>query len=287
MAAAQPVSASADLSPLVSTEELAQHPEWRVFDCRHDLANPELGEQQYREAHIPGALFAHLDRDLSAPKTGNNGRHPLPEARTFIAWLGRLGLQTSDSVVCYDGGPGAMAARLWWMLRWAGHERVAVLDGGFAKWRRESRPISAEVRDISPTSYGGKAKASMVASLALVEKKLKRAALLDARAPARYRGEQEPIDPVAGRIPGAKNRFNNDNLRADSTFKPTEELRKEFLAVLGGRAPAEVINYCGSGVAACHNALAMEIAGLPGSRVYVGSWSEWSTDPTRPIARSV
>ncbi len=275
------------MNVLVSTDELAQHPEWRVFDCRHDLANPALGEQQYGEAHIAGALFAHLDRDLSAAKTGNNGRHPLPEAKTFIAWLGRQGLKPEDPVVCYDGGPGAMAARLWWMLRWVGHEPVAVLDGGLAKWLREGRPVAAEVPSFEAVAYPGKAKTSMHAGIALVEKKLKRAALLDARAPARYRGEQEPIDPVAGRIPGAKNRFNNDNLSVEGIFKPPELLRSEFEAILSGRDPGDVINYCGSGVAACHNALAMEIAGLTGSRVYIGSWSEWARDPARPIARSV
>lgn len=274
------------MKQLVSTDELATHPEWRVFDCRHELADPALGERQYQEAHIPGASFAHLDRDLSGALTGKNGRHPLPEAKTFIAWLGRQGLKPADMVVCYDGGPGAMASRLWWMLRWAGHEQVAVLDGGLAKWRREGRPITAEVPAFAAAPYPGKARASMHASLTLVEKKLKRAALLDARAPERYRGEQEPIDPVAGRIPGAKNRFNSDNLSAEGTFKSAELLRAEFEKILSGRNPGEVIHYCGSGVAACHNALAMELAGMPGSRVYVGSWSEWSTDPARPISRS-
>ncbi|MEO8145869.1 MAG: sulfurtransferase [Betaproteobacteria bacterium] len=274
------------MNTLVSTEELAAHPEWRVFDCRHDLAKPELGAQQFSEGHIPGALFAHLDHDLSAPKTGTNGRHPLPEPKTFVSWLGKQGLQLTDQVVCYDGGSGAMAARLWWMMRWVGHETVAVLDGGFAKWQREGRTVTPDVQTVTAVTYPGRAKASMVAYLSHVEKKLKRAALLDARAPVRYRGEQEPIDPVAGRIPGAKNRFNNDNLTAEGTFKAANELKKEFLAVLGDRKPADVINYCGSGVAACHNALAMEIAGLTGSRVYPGSWSEWSKDPMRPISRS-
>ena len=275
------------MNTLVSTEELAAHPEWRVFDCRHDLGHPEQGEQQYQEAHIAGARFAHLDRDLSATKSGRNGRHPLPEPRSFIAWLGKQGLKPADQAVCYDAGPGAMAARLWWMLRWAGHEQVAVLDGGLAKWLREGRPVTSEIPEVAPAGYPGKARASMHASLSLVEKKLKRAALLDARAPARYRGEQEPIDPVAGRIPGAKNRFNNDNLAADGTFKQPEVLRAEFEQILSGRNSIEVVNYCGSGVAACHNALAMEIAGLTGSRVYIGSWSEWSADAARPIARSV
>jgi thiosulfate/3-mercaptopyruvate sulfurtransferase len=276
---------------LVSTEELdrslAAGAGWRVFDCRHDLVKPDWGLEEYARGHIPGARFAHLDHDLSAPMTGTNGRHPLPEAKTFIAWLGKQGLKPDQQAVCYDSGSGAMASRLWWMLRWVGHEPVAVLDGGLTKWLREGRAVTAEVPAVDPVSYPGKARGAMVASLALVAKKLKTAALLDSRAPARYRGEQEPIDPVAGRIPGAKNRFNNDNLQADGTFKPADELKKEFLAVLGGRAPGDVINYCGSGVAACHNALAMEIAGLGGSRVYVGSWSEWSADPMRPIARSV
>jgi thiosulfate/3-mercaptopyruvate sulfurtransferase len=274
------------VNALVSTEELAQHPEWRTFDCRHDLADPALGERQYQEAHIPGAAFAHLDRDLSGALTGKNGRHPLPEAKTFVAWLGRQGLKLADAVVCYDGGPGTMASRLWWMLRWVGHEHVAVLDGGFAKWQREGRPVTADVPGFEAATYPGKAKASMHASLALVEKKLKRAALLDARAPARYRGEMEPIDPVAGRIPGAKNRYSNENVSPEGVFKSPDVLRAEFEKVLSGRSPGEVINYCGSGVAACHNALAMEVAGLPGSRVYIGSWSEWSNDPTRPISRS-
>ena len=275
------------MNTLVSTEDLAAHPEWRVFDCRHDLANPALGEQQYVEGHISGALFTHLDRDLSGAKTGANGRHPLPEPKTFMNWAGKQGLQPADQVVCYDGGPGAMAARLWWMLRWIGHDNVAVLDGGFAKWQREGRAVTTDMQTVTAVSYPGRAKTSMVAYLSHVEKKLKKAALLDARPPIRYRGEQEPIDPVAGRIPGAKNRFNTDNISPEGIFKAPEALRAEFEAVLAGRNPGDVINYCGSGVAACHNALAMEIAGLSGSRVYPGSWSEWSTDPMRPIARSV
>jgi thiosulfate/3-mercaptopyruvate sulfurtransferase len=275
------------LNTLVSTEDLAAHPAWRVFDCRHDLAKPDWGFEEFQNSHIPGALFAHLDRDLSGHKTGDNGRHPLPEPKAFVSWIGKQGLQLTDQVVCYDAGSGAVAARLWWMLRWVGHETVAVLDGGFAKWQREGRPVTVDVPQVAPHAYPGRAKSSMVAYLSLVEKRFKKAALLDARAPARYRGEQEPIDPVAGRIPGAKNRFNNDNLSPEGVFKSPELLRSEFEKILSGRNPNEVINYCGSGVAACHNALAMEIAGLTGSRVYPGSWSEWSTDPSRPIARSV
>jgi thiosulfate/3-mercaptopyruvate sulfurtransferase len=273
-------------STLVSTEALSRNlARWRVFDCRHDLARPDLGEQQYRGGHLPGALFAHLDRDLSAPKTGRNGRHPLPQRGAFIAWLGRQGLQPSDTVVCYDGGNGAMAARLWWMLRWAGHAEVCVLDGGFAKWLAEKRPVTAEVPVFRESSYPVRTALAAAVDVEDVEKAGSRILLIDARAPARFRGEQEPIDPVAGHIPGASNRFNSDNLSPVGTFKSPAELKQEFEAVLQDRSPAEAVHYCGSGVAACHNLLAMEHAGLPGGRLYAGSWSEWSADPKRPVAR--
>ncbi len=273
------------LSALVSTEALAGHPEWRVFDCRHDLMKPEAGEQLYRESHIPGAVFAHLDRDLSAPKTGKNGRHPLPDPAKFAAWLGAQGLKATDTVVCYDGGPGAMAARLWWMLRWVGHDSVAVLDGGFSKWVKEGRPASADVPRFVPTAYAAKPRPELAVDVSYLEKYLGKATVLDARAPARWRGETEPIDPEAGRIPGSLNRFNSDNLTPEGVHKSPAELRKEFLAVLKDRPANEVVNSCGSGVAACHNLLAMEIAGLHGARLYAGSWSEWIADPARPRER--
>jgi thiosulfate/3-mercaptopyruvate sulfurtransferase len=269
---------------LVSTAELAARPDWRVFDCRHDLAKPALGEEQYREAHIPGALFAHLDRDLSAPKTGRNGRHPLPDPNDFVKWVGKSGVLPTDQVVCYDAGNGAMAARLWWMLRWIGHENVAVLDGGLTKWLAEKRPVTAEVPRFGPSRYAMNRKPQGHINASEIERQ-SNALLLDARAPARYRGEQEPIDPVAGRIPGARNRFNMDNVSPQGTFKSSEQLKQEFQGVLGNRAPSEVVHYCGSGVAACHNLLAMEIAGLPGGRLYAGSWSEWSADPKRPMEK--
>ena len=271
---------------VVSTQALASHPQWRVFDCRHDLAKPDLGEEQYRQAHLPGAIFAHLERDLSAAKTGRNGRHPLPDAGSFITWLGRQGLKPADQVVCYDAGNGAMAARLWWMLRWIGHEAVAVLDGGLAKWLAEGRPVTAEVPRFPQASYPvSHPLATVSVDVTEVEKHRDRMLLLDARAPARYRGEHEPIDPVAGHIPGARNRFNAENLNADGTFKEREALKKEFLQVLGDRPPWEVVHYCGSGVSACHNLLAMEVAGLSGGKLYAGSWSEWSAEPKRPIGR--
>ncbi|MEA3195924.1 MAG: thiosulfate/3-mercaptopyruvate sulfurtransferase [Betaproteobacteria bacterium] len=268
--------------PLVSTEELATHlAAWRVFDCRHDLMKPDLGEQQYREAHIPGALFAHMERDLSAPKNGKNGRHPLPDPAAFAAWLGKKGLKKDDQVVCYDAVNGSTAARMWWMLRWLGHEKVAVLDGGIAKWTKEGRPVTAEVRSFPSMSYAARPRPDVLTA-ETVNRDLKKLFLLDARAPGRWRGEQEPIDPVAGRIPGARNRFNADNVQADGTFKPVDRLKGELQAVLKGHKPANVVHYCGSGVSACHNLLAMEIAGLTGGKLYPGSWSEWIADPSRP-----
>ena len=270
-------------STLVDTGQLEKHlSSWRLFDCRHDLGKPQLGEQQYGEAHIPGALFAHLDRDLSAPKTGTNGRHPLPDPGAFIAWLGQQGLTPGDQVVSYDGASGAMAARLWWMLRWVGHEAVAVLDGGLAKWLQEGRPTTREVPRFAHTSYPVRPPAARAVDVNALESRTEELLLLDARAPARFRGEQEPIDPIAGRIPGAKNRFSNDNLGTQGIFKKPQLLRDEFRAVLGDRAPEEVVSYCGSGVAACHNLLAMELAGLRGGKLYAGSWSEWIADPARP-----
>jgi thiosulfate/3-mercaptopyruvate sulfurtransferase len=273
-------------STLVSTAELAANlAKWRVFDCRHDLAKPDLGEQQYKEGHIPGALFAHLERDLSGRKTGTNGRHPLPDPQDFEKWLEHTGLTPKDQAVCYDTGPGSMAARLWWMLRWIGHDKVAVLDGGFAKWTKEGREVTVDVPLFTPLNYPIKLRGNSAIDVKRLEQTLDKGLLLDARAPARYRGEQEPIDPVAGRIKGAKNRFNMDNLSAGGTFKDKETLRKEFQSVLGNRPPSEVIHYCGSGVAACHNLLAMEIAGLKGGKLYAGSWSEWSANPQRPQER--
>jgi len=272
---------------LVSTAELARHPEWRVFDCRHDLAKPYLGEQQYAHVHIRGALFAHLDRDLSARPTGRNGRHPLPDPAVFAAWLGRQGLRPDDQVIAYDANNGAMASRLWWMLRWVGHQAAAVLDGGLAKWLEEEREVTAEVPSFAATEYVPRLRPNANADVEYVERRLGAAGMLlvDARAPARFLGQTEPIDPVAGRIPGALNRFNGDNLAPDGTFKKPQALKKELGGLLGDRDPAEVVHYCGSGVAACHNLLAMEIAGLHGSRIYAGSWSEWIADPRRPQAK--
>ena len=273
------------MSPLVSTDELARHADWRVFDCRHDLARPDWGAEEYAKAHIPGALFAHLDRDLSAPKNGRNGRHPLPEPAVFASWLGKQGAKPEDQIVCYDAGDGAFAARLWWMLRWVGHEAVAVLDGGLAKWLAEGRPVTGAVPQFPRTEYSAAPRGELPVDVAFVESERGRVLLLDSRAPVRFRGEKEPIDPVAGRIPGAINHFCMDNLTSEGRFRDAGELRAAYSALLGKRPPREVVHYCGSGVAACHNILAMEIAGLSGSRLYAGSWSEWISDPRRPLEK--
>ena len=268
---------------LVSTAELAAHLDrWRVFDCRHDLAKPEWGGEQYRQAHIPGAIFASLDRDLSSPKNGKNGRHPLPDPHAFGEWLGHCGVKPTDQVVAYDAANGATAARLWWLLRWVGHDAVAVLDGGLAKWTAEGRPVTADIPKPQASNFRPHVRSEMAVDVHAIAKTLRQRMLLDARAPVRYRGEQEPIDPVAGRIPGALNRFNMDNVRGDGRFKDAAELKADFQKVLAGRPASEVVNYCGSGVAACHNLLAMEVAGLPGGKLYAGSWSEWIADPARP-----
>jgi thiosulfate/3-mercaptopyruvate sulfurtransferase len=274
---------------LVAVEQLAANlgnPLWRIFDCRHDLADTAKGERAYRESHIPGARFAHLDRDLSGEKTGRNGRHPLPDPRAFADWLGRAGVDGTKQVVAYDDAGGAFAARLWWMLRWLGHRSVAVLDGGWGAWLAADQPKTDAVPNIASTSFEGPPDLSMVVDASTLEARLTSPdlQLIDARSPDRYRGENETIDPVAGHIPGALNRFFKDNLRADGTFKKAGELQAAFAALAAGRPSSEIVNQCGSGVTACHNLLAMEIAGLHGARLYPGSWSEWCSDPRRPVA---
>jgi thiosulfate/3-mercaptopyruvate sulfurtransferase len=258
-----------------------------IVDVRHDLARAGAwGEDQYRQAHIPGAVFAHLDRDLSAGKTGSNGRHPLPSPERCAEVFSRLGIDASTQVVAYDQGNGAFASRLWWMLRWLGHDAVAALDGGYDRWVREGRPTTAAPAAPRSATFVARPTAAAV-DTRTVEASLATGALLviDARAPERFRGDVEPLDPVAGHIPGALNRPFAQNMAADGTFKPATVLRAEFEALLAGRPLAEVVNQCGSGVTACHNMLALEVAGLPGSRLYPGSWSEWCADAARPVAR--
>jgi thiosulfate/3-mercaptopyruvate sulfurtransferase len=275
---------------LISTADLAARlgaPDLVVVDVRHDLGQPDTwGEAQYRAAHIAGAVFAHLDRDLSAPKTGRNGRHPLPSPDACAAVFGRLGIEAGKQVAVYDQGNGAYASRLWWMLRWLGHDAAAVLDGGYDRWLREGRPVGAEVPNPNPVTFVARPVATPVTA-GEIEASLGRGSILliDARAAERFRGEVEPLDPVAGHIPGAVNRPFLQNLGPDGTFKPAVALRADFDALLRGEPPAKVAHQCGSGVTACHNVLAMEIAGLGGTRLYPGSWSEWCADPARPVAR--
>jgi thiosulfate/3-mercaptopyruvate sulfurtransferase len=274
---------------LISTAELAARladPALVIVDVRHDLGQPDTwGEGEYLRAHLPGARFAHLDRDLSAPKTGANGRHPLPTPAACAAVFGRLGIDSSKQVIAYDQGPGAYAARLWWMLRWLGHDAAAVLDGGIGKWVREGRPVTAETPDVRPVTFPirrvGRALSADDMLAGLRDGSLR---IVDARGAERFRGDVEPLDPVAGHIPGAVNRPYTKNVEADGTFKSPDALRAEFATVVGDTAPAQIVNVCGSGVSACHNILAMEIAGIGGTVLYPGSWSEWVADPSRPVA---
>ena len=274
---------------LISTEELGRHlddPAFVIVDCRYELADAGAGERAYRAGHIPGAAFMHLDRDLSGAKTGRNGRHPLPDAGALAATLGRAGIDASRQVVAYDQSNGVWASRLWWLLHWLGHDAAAVLDGGVERWRAEGRPLTDAVTSPRPTVFRRKPPAPVVSADEILRHIDDRALLvLDARAPERFRGDTEPIDPVAGHIPGARNRPYTGNVTPQGTFKPAPQLRSEFEALLSGRPATSVVHQCGSGVTASHNALAMTIAGRPGSRLYPGSWSEWVSDPARPVAR--
>jgi len=258
-----------------------------VIDCSFDLTDPAAGRAAYREGHLPGAYYLHLDNELSGPKTGTNGRHPLPDPDAFVARLKALGVNRDTQVVAYDAQGGMYAARLWWLLRWVGHGAAAVLDGGKNAWVAAGLPLEREATP-EPETPGDlerdKALVGTVDADTLL-RNLARPALLvvDARAPDRFRGENETLDPVGGHIPGAVNRFFKDNLAADGRFKPAAELRAEFGKVLGEAAPASTVMQCGSGVTACHNLLALEVAGMSGSALYPGSWSEWCADPARPV----
>jgi thiosulfate/3-mercaptopyruvate sulfurtransferase len=277
-------------SNLVSAEQTAAHlddPQWVICDCRHDLANHSAGYKAYRAGHIPGARFLHLDVDLSGPKTGLTGRHPLPHPATFCLRLGALGISNNTQVVAYDETGGVYASRLWWMLRWVGHSKVAVLDGGWQAWTKAGLPVTVAQPAVEPTTFNGKAQTQIAVDSAQLLANLqdRKSLVVDVRSSDRYRGENETLDPVAGHIPGAVNRFFKHNLEADGRFKAPVVLKQEFGTVLDGHAPDTIVHQCGSGVTACHNLLAMEVAGLAGSRLYPGSWSEWVSDRRRPVAR--
>ncbi|CAG4913004.1 sulfurtransferase [Paraburkholderia gardini] len=268
-------------------ERLAAAPDSVLaFDCRFDLADTAAGETAWAKEHIPGAQYLHLDRDLSGPKTGSNGRHPLPDRAKFIETLVAYGLTNGKQVVAYDAQGGMYAARLWWLLRWVGHDSVAVLDGGLDAWQAAGQPLTKDAPAKTKGNFTPGAPLSVTTDTQAIQRNLTTHELMvvDARAPDRYRGENETIDPVGGHIPGALNRFFKDNLTADGRFKPAHSLREEFGALLSTTAPDRVVVQCGSGVTACHNLLAMEIAGLHGASLYGGSWSEWVADPSRPVA---
>jgi thiosulfate/3-mercaptopyruvate sulfurtransferase len=277
-------------TPLISTEELAARlsdGNWFVADCRFELGKPEAGRAAYMAGHIPGAVHVDLERDLSAPVTPQTGRHPLPSPAEFAATLARIGVSNETQIACYDAASGAFAARLWWMLRWVGHEAVAVLDGGFAAWVAEGRPVSVESAPRPSATFVAEPRPEMVLDTPGAARALARGeTLVDVRGAERFAGTVEPIDAVAGHVPGAVNLPYLENLGASGRFRAPGELAELWRARTGaapGRAP---ICMCGSGVTACHGLLALEAAGIAGGRLYAGSWSEWIRDPSRPVARA-
>lgn len=278
---------------LVETEVLAAHlddPAWVVFDCRSVLTDPSAGERAYSAGHIPGALHLHLERDLSSPVGPKTGRHPLPDPRLLAEKLGRAGIGQHTQVVAYDDAGGVYAARLWWLLRWLGHFESAVLNGGWQQWLKEERRIDTDVP--APQAhhfpYREPSHEGWLSSQDALElvRGHRPGLLMDARAPARFRGDEEPIDPVAGHVPGAVNLPFTANLAPDGRFSAPAALRHRFEAALGGFTPDQAVSMCGSGVTACHNLLAMELAGMKHAKLYAGSWSEWIRDKSRPVSKS-
>lgn len=275
---------------LVSTDTLAAHladPEWAVVDCRFNLRETESGRAAYLEAHIPGALYAHLDEHLSTPHIpGITGRHPLPEVDAMVATLSEWGIGPGVQVVVYDDAAGFYAGRLWWILRWLGHDAVALLDGDWRAWVAEGRPVRSGAETRPPRSFVPRLRPELAADAGEIAQRLDDPALrlLDARTFERYQGLNETLDPVGGHIPGARSAPTAENLRADGHWKSAAELRAHYEALLDGRSPEETILYCGSGVSAVHDLIALEVAGLPGARLYPGSWSDWVTDRERPVA---
>ncbi len=282
------------LSTLISAQELANitQTKVRIVDCRHDLMDAQAGLNAYAAGHIAGAVFAHLDQDLSGAKTNAEGvfcgRHPLPDTQNLLSALRRMGIDDDTQVVAYDAHGGMFAARLWWLLRSIGHEAVAVLDGGLAAWTASGRVLQTEANNYATGNIELKPALTRQVDVATVLANVEQNAaaalqVVDARSPDRFRGENETMDPVGGHIPGAKNRFFKDNLQADGCFKSAQQLRQEWSAIITD--PANAVMQCGSGVTACHNLLALEEAGLSGAALYPGSWSEWCADASRPVAR--
>jgi len=262
------------------------NPAWCVIDCRHDLLHPDAGHRAYIEGHIAGAVFAQLDRDLSGPATPGSGRHPLPEPERLAECFRRWGIERDTQIVAYDASGGSFAGRLWWLARWLGHEQVALLDGGWQAALTAGLRVESGEASRPPGRFERAAPLEQAVDVGAVQGARCDAGwlVIDARAPDRYAGRNETIDPVAGHIPGAVNRFWQTNLGPDGRFKPPEQLRSEFTRLLGGRAVDHVIVQCGSGVTACHHLVALRRAGLGGARLYPGSWSQWISDPARPVA---
>jgi thiosulfate/3-mercaptopyruvate sulfurtransferase len=275
---------------LISTGALALHiddPAFMIVDCRYKLDDAGWGAREYAAGHVPGAIYADLGHDLAGPTTGTNGRHPLPDPHALAQTFGRFGVTSGIQVVAYDQENGMYASRLWWLLRWLGHDTVAVLDGGFRKWTAEGRPTASGVEHRTPSTFTGSPHVEMAVDVASVAEMVDTPAwrLIDARAPERYRGENEPIDKKAGHIPGAANHFYQRNLDEHGLFRTPEELRAGLKDAIGETPADHVVCYCGSGVTACHNLLALEHAGIKGAKLYAGSWSEWSADPARPVEK--
>jgi thiosulfate/3-mercaptopyruvate sulfurtransferase len=272
---------------LIATNELASQREdsWVVVDCRYDLRHTSAGRDQYLKGHIPGAVYAHLSKDLSGTAGSVGGRHPIPTAEAIEATFGRLGIGPDVQVVMYDEDVGMFASRMWWMLRYMGHEAAAVLDGGWAKWTREGRPGRAGEDTREPATFSGQPQNERRLGLSDFEARIgdPSTLLIDARAAERFEGRNEPIDRAPGHIPGAANHFFRGNATDEGVMLSPDALRQQFAKVMGDRSPDQVVMYCGSGVTACQNLLAMEHAGLSGARLYPGSWSEWSSDPERPV----
>ena len=274
---------------IISTEDLYQNlgqDDWFIFDCRYLLKDPDGGLNKFRQGHIPGAQLADMDRDLSSPMTQTSGRHPLPDADSFIEKLCAWGVGNDSQIVCYDDLSGAFAARMWWMLNWVGHGKVAVLDGGIKKWTAEERPLETESKDKPRGSFTGKADPGMWVDIDFVQQRLEQGdiSLLDARSSERFTAKDQKTDPVPGHVPGAVSYPFAGNLSQEKVFLPANELTQRFESMFSERQPGQIINMCGSGVTACHNILATRIAGLPWTRLYVGSWSEWLKDRARPVA---
>ncbi|NOX42386.1 MAG: sulfurtransferase [Gammaproteobacteria bacterium] len=276
---------------LISAKDLFAHindPEWIVFDCRFTLTETEAGRYAYQQSHVPGAIYVHLDEDMSSPVTQSTGRHPLPDVKAFSEKLSAWGVDGTKQVVVYDDVFGAVAGRMWWLLRWMGHTQVALLDGGLPVWQREKYPVQDQLPALTPSTFIPNVNHDLLVDTDFVESSLSdnNIVIIDARAEQRFLGEVEPLDKVAGHVPGAISMPYDDNLAVSSNFETPEELFNLYNENINQVNYKKVIHMCGSGVTACHNILAMEHAGMNGSRLYAGSWSEWITNPQRPVVVS-